>query len=299
MRRETIVLPMLDPGGRGLEIGAGYAPMFPKAKGFRVETVDHLGGEDLRRKYREIGKDASCVEEVDHVWRGEPLDELVPHHGAYDFIYASNVIEHMPDVLGFINSCDRLLNDKGVAVVVVPDKRFCFDALRPIASTGDIVQAHLERRTRHPEGKVFDQVAYEAQRRGHGIWRRRTLGPIRLRGDLEAARNALERASAASEYLDTHGWQFVPSSFRLMLHDLHATGLTPMKEVAFHDPRGQGHEFFISFARWGPGCPLDRATLCRRVLYEQRAGLDDFWNSAVSFLQTALSAGRRLVGLGP
>lgn len=298
MRREKILLSMLDPAGRGLEIGAGYNPMFPKERGFRVETVDHLSGEDLRRKYREMGQDTSRIEEVDYVWRGEPIDQLVPHHGAYDFILASHVIEHMPDVLGFINSCDRLLNDRGVAVAVVPDRRFCFDAFRPIASTGDLLQAHLERRTRHPPGKVFDQSAYQAQRRGRITWRRRTLGRIALCGDPEAARKALEQAEASDEYVDAHGWQFVPSSFRLILHDLHAAGLTPMKEVAFHDLHGRAHEFFVSFARWGAGCPVDRATLCRRILYEERAGLDDFWNSAVSFFSTALSAGRRLVGLG-
>lgn len=109
----------------------------------------------------------------------------------------------------------------------------------------------------------------------------------------------LEQAAASADYVDVHGWQFVPSSFRLALLDLHAAGFTPMKEVAFHDLRGRRDEFFVALARWGAGCPVDRATLCKRILREQRAGLDDFWTTARGLLSTAVAAGRRLIGLEP
>jgi SAM-dependent methyltransferase len=297
MSREKDILSMLEPSGRGLEIGAGYNPMFPKRKGFRVETVDHASAEELVRKFREMGIDASRVEEVDYVWRGEPLHELVPHHGAYDFIFASHVVEHMPDMVGFINSCDRLLNDRGIVLLAVPDKRYCFDALRPIASAGDVIQAHLEGRKRHPPGKVFDHTAYYAFRRGRNDWRRRTFGRIAPRSEaIEEARKELERAMAAGEYIDVHGWQFVPSSFRLILKDLHLIHLTPMKEVAFLDARGERNEFYISFARWGRGCPLDRTTLCRRILYEQRAGVDGLGNSLWALVTSRLAAAARSAG---
>jgi len=297
--RDQVILSMLDPSGRGLEIGASHSPMFPKAGGFRVETVDHLPSEELRRKYRDMGVDTSRIEEVDHVWRGEPLDELVRARGAYDFIFASHVLEHLPDPLSFLNACDSLLCERGVLVVAVPDKRFCFDAFLPLASAGDLLQAHLERRKRHPPGTLFDHAAYRAERRGQDAWRQRTLGPIELAGTTDEARREAERAASSAEYLDTHGWQFVPSSFRLALRDLHAAGLTPMREVAFSDPRGQRHEFFVSMARRGPGCPVDRATLCRRVLREQRAGVDDIWTSALGLLSALWAAGRRLLRLDP
>jgi SAM-dependent methyltransferase len=285
---------MLDPRGRGLEIGPSYNPMFPKRDGFRVETVDHATAEELARAYRALGQDPSRIEEVDYVWRGEPLHELVPHPGAYDFVFASHAIEHVPDLLGFLDSCDRLLNEGGRVVLAVPDKRWCFDALRPIASTGDLIQAHLERRRRHPPGKVFDHHAYYAQRRGRDSWRRRTFGPIALRREgLEEARRALERAMASEEYLDVHGWQFVPSSFRLVLEDAHALGLTPMREVAFVDPRGERNEFYVSLARWGRGCPLGRAALCRRILREQREAVDGPVNSLRALIAAKTSAAAR------
>lgn len=264
---------MLNPKGRGLEIGPGYNPLFPKTQGYTVETVDHAPADELRRKYREMGQDPSLIEEVDHIWKGGPLDDLVRQPGAYDFIFASHVVEHIPDVLGFINACDRLLNDTGVLVLVVPDKRYCFDVFRPIASTGDIIQAHLDRRERHLPGKIFDHFAYLTVRNGAPTWDKWSNGPATfLLPSLEDARVKLEASN--SDYVDAHGWQFVPSSFRLILNDLDAIGLTQMKEVAFHDSDGHACEFFISLSRSGRGCSLDRLSLCHRILYEQKVGHD-------------------------
>ena len=274
MSRKDDALSLLDPRGRGLEIGAGYAPFFPKAKGHRVESVDHASADELRRKYAELGQDTSRIEEVDYVWRGEPLDEVVPHHGAYDYIFGSHVLEHLPDPVAFFNACDRLLKPSGVLVLIVPDKRYCFDVFRPIASTGDLVQAHLEKRRRHPPGKVFDNTAYYARKDGDETWETsRHPGRAELYESLETAKGRLRRAVESEEYIDVHGWQFVPSSFRLAICELHALGLTPMREVRFLH-RWRRPEFYVSLSRSGAGCPLGRLELCRRVLAEQRRPFD-------------------------
>lgn len=297
--RERIILSMLDPRGRGLEIGAGYSPAFPKAGGYRVETVDHLATEELRRKYRELGQDPDRIEEVDYVWRGEPLHDLVPHRAAYDFVFASNVIEHIPDIIGFLNSCDRLLQDAGVVVLAVPDKRYCTDVFRPISSTGDVIQAHLDGRRRHPPGKVFDSTAYAARKNGAEGWTRAHPGRVAMVPEaLRHARSEYQAALVTEEYRDAHGWVFVPSSFRLVLADLHALGLTPMKEVAFADRRGRHFEFYVSIGRSGRGCPLDRAALCRRVLREQRALVENLPTSLAACVgEGAAAAGRWLASL--
>lgn len=106
--RENLIYSMLNVHGRGLEIGPGYNPMFPKSKGFKVETVDHKSAEGLRHKYQDLDVDISKIEHVDYVWQGEDLHKLVPNTGTYDFIFTSHVIEHMPDFIGFINSCTHL-----------------------------------------------------------------------------------------------------------------------------------------------------------------------------------------------
>ena len=99
-----------------------------------VETIDHATREELVDKYRPHNVDVSQIETVDWVWKGEPLDELLgpERHGAYDFFIASHVIEHFPDLLGFLRNVENLLRVGGVLSLVIPDKRYCFDFFKPL-----------------------------------------------------------------------------------------------------------------------------------------------------------------------
>jgi hypothetical protein len=151
---------MFDPSGVGLEIGPSFNPLLPKSAGYRVETLDHATADELRDKYRnDPNVDAARIEEVDFVADGRPIAEVVGKPGYYDYIVASHVIEHAPDMLGFLTGCETLLKQTGTLVLAVPDKRRCFDLLQPLTSTGMILQAHEERRTRHAPSALFDDIA--------------------------------------------------------------------------------------------------------------------------------------------
>lgn len=92
----------IDASSLGIEIGPGYNPILPKAKGYNVKNVDHASAEDLRKKYKAIGVDVSNIEEVDYIWAGEKLGDLIDNSGEIEFIIASHVIEHAPDFVDFI-----------------------------------------------------------------------------------------------------------------------------------------------------------------------------------------------------
>ncbi len=57
------------------------------------------------------------IEEVDFVWLGELLHELVGCQQSYDWIIASHVIEHSPDLIIFLVECESLLKPDGVLAV--------------------------------------------------------------------------------------------------------------------------------------------------------------------------------------
>ena len=99
------------------------------------------------------------------MWRGEPLDELLGE-ARYDWIIASHVIEHMPDLVAFFRQAARLLKPGGSLSLVIPDKRYCFDYFRWPSTTGDVLQAFAEQRRRHPAGVVFEYVAQIVKRGG-------------------------------------------------------------------------------------------------------------------------------------
>jgi SAM-dependent methyltransferase len=269
MTRNELLLSMFDASGIGLEIGAGFNPLLPKVAGYRVETLDHATADQLRDKYRnDPNVDVARIEEVDFVADGRSIAEVVGKPGHYDYIVASHVIEHTPDLLGFLKDCETLLTRAGTLVLAVPDKRRCFDLLQPLTSTGMILQAHEERRTRHPASALFDDIAYNVLRDGLGGWGKGDAGRVTFVRDLAAAHRFFDDMRGSPAYIDTHAWRFTPSSFRLIASDLHAIGAIGLREKTFHD--SDIHEFYIAFSRSGWGCPLDRLTLVRMIIAEHQ-----------------------------
>jgi SAM-dependent methyltransferase len=260
MTRDETIRSMFKADGLGLEIGPSYNPLLPKARGYRIETIDHASQAGLIEKYRnDPSVDCSRIEPVDYVCDGRSFVETIGATGRYDFIVASHVIEHSPDLIGFLRDCEALLRPEGVLVLAVPDKRRCFDALRPVSTTGAALQAALEQRTRHAPGSIFDCVANAVHRGNEPTWRHDSRAPLRMAQDVAVARQQFEQASADPGYFDNHSWCFTPSSFSLLLSDFNALGLLMLKE---REIRGTGGlEFYAVLARDGAGPRLGRLDL--------------------------------------
>ncbi len=268
--RREIILSLFDGTGLGLEIGPSFNPLVPKADGYRVEILDHLSAANLREKYKSTPNvDLSKIEEVDYVSDGGSILKLVGKPQHYDYIIASHVIEHTTDLLGFISDCEQLLKDTGVLVLAVPDKRFAFDCLRSYSTTGQILQAHLERRQRHTPGQVFDEVAYNCLRDGAIAWKNGDSGPLSFFRPLSDAKAAFEKLQQQDIFYDIHAWQFTPAGFRLIMNDLFEIGSIYLRETSFHETLG--NEFFISLSKFGAGCPIDRLLLAECAINEQKA----------------------------
>src|SRR5262249_49306390 len=269
MDRTALMLSQLDLSGIGLEIGPSFSPLVPKSSGRRIETLDHASAAELRERYRNAANvDITRIEEVDYVSDGRPLAEIVNRQGYYDYIIASHVIAHTPDMLGFLKDCEALLKQDGVLVLAVPDKRRCFDVFQSLSSTGMLLQAHVERRTRATPGLMFDSIAYDGLRHGRSGWNFDDDQPLTFAHDLDFARYGFERAVASDTYVDAHLWRFTPSSFRLIVKDLYEIGHLGLREQFFSET--DIFEFFISLSRRGPGCPFDRLTLARMTVAEQQ-----------------------------
>ncbi len=178
--RFEIVSSMIDVSGRGLELGPLNRPIMAKRDGFDVQIVDYLDTEALRAKYNAADHpdvDPSTIEEVDFVSQGEPLCELIGEESAFDWVVASHVIEHIPDLVAFFQDVARILRPDGRLALLVPDKRYTFDYYGELSTTGQLLDAHLERRTRPTPGQAFDYFARAASLAGTialvGVHRRR------------------------------------------------------------------------------------------------------------------------------
>lgn len=270
MTRDQFVSQAVAPGQFGLEIGPGYAPTFSKKEGWNVETLDHASTEEIIEKYRSM-TDVSRVEHIDYISDGRPIDEIISRRHEYDFVFASHVIEHITDPIAFILACQKLLKPDGNLVLIVPDKRRCFDALQSLTTSGEWLQAHQRKMVRHDAGRVFDFIANTAGMAGSGIWEGHWNGTIALSHSLDQARAAFEEAQADDHYMDIHAWQFTPSSFRLIWRDLVELGYISISEKMAANTNA--FEFYFSASLSGAGCPLTRMELHKAMAREQIEGL--------------------------
>lgn len=264
-RHEKLLL-HIDPHGIGLEIGPGYSPLLPKAQGYRVETLDHAPADELRRKYKGMGVDTKLIEEVDFVWQGEPLDELTGRREYYDFVLASHVLEHTTDLVSFIRQCESILKPGGLLSLAIPDCRYCFDIFRGVTTTGDVLQAFIEKRKRHTPGTIFDHVSLAAFLDGKPSWYRGATGNLEFLHTFQQAEELFNRVQKESGYFDVHNWRFTPSSFAMIVGDLYSLNMIKSSiQVSFET---DGYEFIISMAKTGASDRSDRLELARRVRAE-------------------------------
>ena len=119
-----------DLAGAVFEIGPSHNPLAPKRLGYNTTIVDHADQAALKEKYADAGVDLDRIEPVDVVWSGQPVEELVQGR-RFDWVIASHVAEHAPDLIGFLNDYSSLVAPGGRLGLILPDKRSCFDVARP------------------------------------------------------------------------------------------------------------------------------------------------------------------------
>lgn len=274
MNREEKILCHIDKQGHGVEIGPCYAPVAAKRLGYKVQVIDHMDRVGLISKYRAMGVGPELlgnIEEVDFVWQGESYAELTGKSQYYDWIIASHVIEHTPDLIDFLNHCDSILKGDGVISLVVPDKRYCFDHYRPVTSLSKIIDCHFQGNKMHSPGTAAEFYLNAVVRDEKLLWSSNTAGDYRLCHSLEDARQAMKLALDGQSYEDYHSWCFLPHSFRLLIHDLFNLELIPFQEVEFFPTAG--FEFFVTLGRDGKGLSTSRLEMMALIESESHDGV--------------------------
>ncbi|WP_244748323.1 methyltransferase domain-containing protein [Mesorhizobium sp. 131-3-5] len=230
----------IGKNGRGIEIGASYSPILPKAEGYKTLVVDHTDADGLRSKYAAIGVDVSRLETVDAIDDGGEFRQLDLTGKGFDFIVASHVFEHLTDPVHFLQRCERALKPGGRVYLLIPDRRYTFDYLRPSCTAGHLLAAYMAGQKRHGTAAMFDHHASHGTRGGVQVWLEGFKGEYAFAGTPQAGYAMATRQG--DDYVDCHAWVFTPSSFRLAMADLHAAGVLGLREEQFYPT--VGCEFF-------------------------------------------------------
>lgn len=271
MNRREKILQHINVKGYGIEIGPSYNPIAPKKEGYKVQIIDHISREHLINKYKEHNVNLNNIEEVDFVWQGESYSQLTQKRKFYDWIIASHIIEHTPDLIGFLNDCDAIMKEDGVISLVIPDKRYCFDHFRPITGISQIIDSHFQNNKIHTPGTVAEYFLNVVSKDGNISWNSNITGEFCFIHSLDDALTKMDLVMNANAYLDVHSWCFVPHSFRLIMYDLFCLGIIPFQEVDFF-PTENG-EFYITLGRKGTGVKKSRLDMLNTIESEINEGV--------------------------
>jgi 2-polyprenyl-3-methyl-5-hydroxy-6-metoxy-1,4-benzoquinol methylase len=266
MTREEKVLSRIDKKQIGIEIGPSHAPLAPKKKGFNVHIIDHMNKDQLIKKYTGHNVDLNSIEEVDFIWSGQSYAQLTGKTNYYDWVIASHVIEHTPDLITFLKQCEEVLKEDGVLSLVVPDIRFHFDYFRPVTGISKVIDAYFEKNVIHTAGTAAEYHLNCSVRGGQIAWEQGNMKEFELLYSPEDSYNQMQKVIKQKEYLDLHAWSFTPTSFRLLIQDLNDLKFISLKVVIFFPTAGC--EFYITLGKKGTSFLQNRLDALKTIKAE-------------------------------
>lgn len=224
----------------GIEIGPLDKPILDRPN-YAVSYADHLDRNGLRAKYATHSTVAAeRIPEIDFVIGPDGIRAAADRRdGAFHYLLASHVIEHVPDPIGWLRDIAALLCEEGTVALAVPDQRYCFDALRRTTTAGEWVEAAISGDARPSPGRIFDALYNEVTYRGAIAWGA-GADPREFRRS-RTAEQALDIARdvhAGTAYFDVHCWAFTPESFCNLMRDLVLGGVIDFALDEITPPQG-------------------------------------------------------------
>lgn len=228
-----------------LEIGCGGNPFLV---GDTVKYFETLDCETLKRNYLKVGRSIdNCPKDFDFI---SPTGDLSVVNDKFDIIFSAHVVEHVPDLIEHLQNVGKILNKGGLYILIVPDKRYCFDYYNAESTITEVIDAFVNERkiprladvinivyTRTHNNAVRHWLGDHGERYGY---RNTPLEPdahVQIMDEQffddgkginsNSLLNLIEKYAEAldkEEYISAHNWRFTPDSFGYIVNLLNALG---------------------------------------------------------------------------
>lgn len=230
----------------GVEIGPLAAPIVRKDEG-TVLYVDHADTDTLRQKYNDWELDAEQIVPVDMVWGAQSLQNCIGPGRTVDYVVNAHVIEHVPDLVTWLQEIHSILRPDGTLRMAIPDRSFTFDYLRRESTLADALDAYI-RQTRVPLPRaILDHFLYETEIDVAKAWQGQLLpADVKPKRSPQFALDVAERYFHSGDYQDVHCWVFTPLSFANLCAELAQLGLLKLACTKIHSTEFMEIEFIAA-----------------------------------------------------
>ena len=236
----------IDKNKRILEIGPLCRPMIRKNEGFEVFYADIRSTDEIKEFYKnDQSVDNAGICEIDFVVKDSYFESFRGIE-KFDYVIASHVIEHVPQLILFFEDIASVINPGGFLCLTIPDKRYCFDHFRIPTSFAEAFDIFTQGVKNHPM-RVLDFMYNITPSLNDPVlfWNAEdyTEG-IENTYPFDKALHAYEKALNGG-YLDAHFSVFTPESFLLLLYNMTRASLLPFKCVEFYATQYNTLEFNV------------------------------------------------------
>ena len=250
--RRAKLLNQIQPASQeGLEIGPLHRPIVTKVESAgRIWYVDYTSADVLKEKYsNDPNVLVDEIVDIDYQWGKASLSELAKGQ-RFDYVLASHVIEHVPDMLGWLEEVGNVLKDKGILSLAVPDKRYSFDILRELSTMGMLLEKYLLHNRRPGPREIFDHFSLVSKVEINAAWTGKLDKTELMRyHDLNQAFELAQDSFRTENYHDVHVNTFTPDSFLNLLEIAARLDLFHFIVVDYYDTELNTLEFFVSLSR--------------------------------------------------
>ena len=240
-RRRFISQHLVGRDLKVLEVGALDNPTFLRSEN-NVFFADYFSQEESQRRHQK-GKLRSVdrIVPVDFVLRDSTLRDAVTIRA--DLTIANHVIEHVADVIRWLQDVHVITATGGWLFLSVPDRRFTFDYFKPHTDAVDLIRAYDDRLVKPSKYQILRHLYYHADVDRIEAWEGRYPADHLHRIPFP---EAITRATALSEnYADVHCSIFTAESFKRIFDDLAETDLVPWTISAISDVGRNENEFRV------------------------------------------------------
>ncbi len=236
---------------RCMEIGALIDPILKQEDG-QIFYADRLSLKDIKQQFSwDKNLQSHQFVTIDYVLEKErSLKECV--EGTFDYIIASHVAEHVPNLIGWIEEIREVLNPLGQLRLTLPDGRYSFDMKRQDTRLSDLLAEWMKKSYCPDTHLVLDFALNKVSE--HDV------AQVHLQHGLYPDKNELQSQFPFSEvlewgqrtldpnhYEDVHCWVLHLNLFAKYMTILAENDLLKMACVKWYDidPSTSNYEFSV------------------------------------------------------
>ncbi len=248
---QAVLQKTIDDGHlKALEISPWDKPFL---RGDNVKYFEVMSAEDLRKATVGVKRQLNTLpEKIDFVGANGNLGVV---NEKFDIVFSAHVIEHCPDLVEHLRQVGRILNAGGLYVMLIPDKRYCFDYYQSESTISEVIDAFANRQkiprladvinfayTRTHNNSILHWLGIHGERYGYkrqppaeGDARAEIMGEYFFDDgtdpSFEKFSHLVEKYAEtlkSGKYISAHNRKFTPENFRYIVEMLNKIKLVDL-----------------------------------------------------------------------